>query len=574
VSAKLEITVGQFSDRGSKTENQDFYGVMQPRDRLRKTKGIAIAIADGISASERGREAAEACVAGFLADYFSTPESWTVQRSVQKIMTALNTWMYSQGRDHHDPRRGMVSTLSALVLKSTTAHLFHVGDTRVYRLRNGHFEQITEDHKTWISEEKSYLSRAMGADLRLEIDYRKLSLIERDVYFFTTDGVHEYLDGKEIVRLFEDHGQNLDKAAERIARAALAQQSPDNVTCQIVRIDHLPTQDADDVYQELTELPFPPALAPGMILDGYRIVRELHSSKRTQLYLAVDVDSGQQVALKTPSANYDDDPAYIERFILEEWIGRRIDNAHVVKVHPPSRQRRFLYHVSEYLDGVTLRQWLHEHPHRDLEQVRGILDQIVKGLRAFHRLEMLHQDLKPENIMIDRQGTVKLVDFGSAAIAGMNEITLPFERLQQLGTKNYCAPEYFRNDRGTMLSDLYSLGVIAYELLTGRLPYGELPEPWPSARAIAQLKYRRATDHDSRIPQWVDGALRKAVHLDPQQRYAALSEFLYDLRHPNQYLVQADHRALLERNPAAFWRGLAIVLLVINLMLCYWLINS
>jgi hypothetical protein len=466
----------------------------------------------------------------------------------------------------------MVSTLSALVLKSTTAHLFHVGDCRIYRQRSGEFEQVTTDHKTWISAEKNYLSRAMGADLRLEIDYRKLALAERDLYLLTTDGVHEYLDGKEMARLLSENGANLDKAAERIARAALAKQSPDNVTCQIVRVDHLPTQEADDVYHELTELPFPPELAPGMVIDGYRIVREIHASRRTQLYLAIDTATEDPVAIKTPSVNYEDDPVYIERFILEEWIGRRIDNPHVVQVYPPTRRRRFLYHVTEYLDGVSLRQWMREHPERDLEQVRGLLDQIAKGLRAFHRLEMLHQDLKPENIMIDRLGNVKLVDLGSTRVAGMSEITTPIEQLKVLGTKNYCAPEYVRNELGTNASDLYSLGVIAYELLTGELPYGELRTPWPTAKAFANLRYRPATDHDPGIPLWVDGALRKAVHLDPKQRYEALSEFLHDLRHPNPARVRADYRPLIERNPIAFWRGLAILLLLINLLLCYvWL---
>lgn len=572
MGSKLEVSTGQFSDQGRKPSNQDFYGAMLPLDRLLKTKGIALAIADGVSSSDRGGEAAAACVMGFLEDYFSTPESWSVQKSAQQVLTALNTWLYSQGQ--RGSGNGLVSTLSVLILKSTTAHLFHVGDSRIYYLHDQDLEQLTRDHRTYISGGKNYLSRAMGADLHLEIDYRKLAVSENDVFILTTDGVHEYHSGKEIARIVRENSVNLDKAAERIVQAALGNQSPDNATCQILRIDGLPSQEPEDVYQELTELPFPPELSAGMILDGYRIVREIHASKRTQIYLAIDAESGSRVALKMPSVNYEDDPAYIEHFILEEWIGRRIDNPHVVKVFPPTRRRRFLYHVTEFLEGSILRQWMRDHPSPDLETVRGLIEQIAKGLRAFHRLEMVHQDLKPENIVIDPLGNVKLVDFGSTRVAGFAEITTPIERLHLLGTKNYTAPEYFCNQPGTSASDVYSLGVIAYEMLTGRLPYGEMPANWPTAKSLTGLTYTPATDHNQAIPRWVDGALRKAVHPDPKQRYNELSEFLYDLRHPNQQLIKAGYRPLLERNPVAFWRGVSIILLLLNLLWLYLLAHQ
>jgi eukaryotic-like serine/threonine-protein kinase len=221
-----------------------------------------------------------------------------------------------------------------------------------------------------------------------------------------------------------------------------------------------------------------------------------------------------------------------------------------------------------------LRQWLRDHPKRELEEGRRIIEQIGKGLRAFHRLEMLHQDLKPENIMIDFSGHVKLVDFGSTRVGGIAEIATPIKRVDRLGTRNYCAPEYLRNQPGTMASDIYSLGVIAYELLTGHLPYGEMPREGANPKFLRRLRYTPARDHNPAIPGWVDGALLKAVRLDPKQRYAELSEFLHDLRYPNTQLIREDHRPLLERNPVAFWRGLAIILLVVNLILGYLLLHS
>lgn len=563
----MQITVGNFSNKGKKAENQDSLGVRLGEGPLLKTKGIAAAIADGVSSSEFGAEASSACVLGFLVDYFSTPESWSVKKSVEQICTALNGWLYRQGSTINNASRGRVSTLSAVVFKSSTAHIFHIGDSRVYRIREGNIEQLTVDHRTWISQEKSYLSRAMGADTHLQIDYRREALEEGDCYLLSTDGVHDFMTDKEMLATVLAGKKDFDKTTELLARNALNRGSSDNVSCQIVCIDSLPSPQADEVYKQLTELPFPPDLSEGMIIDGYRIIRELHASNRSQLYLATDNDTGLQIALKTPSVNYQDDPPYIEQFIMEEWVGKRIDNPHVLKVYEPTRRRRFLYQVSEYLQGPTLRQWIHDNPKPELEQARTLIEQIASGLQAFHRKEMLHQDIKPENIIIGEQGVLKIIDFGSTKIAGIAEIDTPIDRSNLLGTKNYSAPENFADQPGTTASDIYSLGVISYTLLTGgELPYGELPST-KNRINFNKLNYIPARDFNETLPNWLEACLRKSVSIDPKERYQELSEFLYDLRNPNKNLTYEDKRPLLERDPLLFWKGLSGILFLVILLL-------
>jgi serine/threonine protein kinase len=573
MTSHLKVTVGQFSDRGNKPTNQDYCGVQIPDDILCKTKGIAIAIADGISSSEHSKEASNACVTGFLADYFSTPETWSVKKSAQQVLSALNSWLYNQGRNERNKHKGHVSTLSALILKSTTGHIIHIGDSRIYQLREGKLKQLTTDHKTWVSKEKNYLSRAMGADTHLEIDYRRQTLEKGDTYILTTDGAHEHLSEEELSNIIQENRNNLGKAAEIIVRQAQTNGSPDNVTCQILEVKELPSQDPDDVYQQLTELPFPPELAEGMIIDGYRVIREVHASNRSQLYLVEDTETGLKFVLKTPSVNYDDDPAYIDRFIREEWIGRRIQNQHVVKVYEPIRRRRFLYLIMEFLEGSTLRQWMHDHPDPELDEVRLLVEQIAKGLQAFHRLEMLHQDLKPENIIIDQSGTVKLIDFGSTKVAGIAEISSPLEQTNLLGTKNYTAPEYARDQPGTNRSDIFSLAVIIYEMLSGKLPYGEMSSNWKTLDFKNSLVYTPLLDYKRSLPKWISATIRKAVHPDPEKRYGELSEFIYDLSHPNPELSVEDHRPLIERNPIKFWRGLCLILLGVIAFLSYLLMK-
>jgi len=273
--------------------------------------------------------------------------------------------------------------------------------------------------------------------------------------------------------------------------------------------------------------------------------------------------------LKTPSINYEDDPAYIEMFTREEWVGGLVSSPHVLKVLRPSRPRRALYYVTEYIEGQTLRQWMHDHPRPDLPAVRSIVEQIAKGLRAFHRKEIIHRDLKPENILIDRHNMVRIIDFGSVRIAGIEEISSPVERPALVGTMDYTAPEYLRGEAPTNRSDIYSLGVIAYEMLTGKLPYPS--QSFGSKRASGRQSYTPATTYNDSIPPWVDAVLEKAVRQSPIERYDALSAFIEDISRPNPAFEPRQVRPLLERNPVAFWRGLAIVLLLLNLVLLYWI---
>lgn len=569
----LNINAGQYSEKGIKPSNEDACGIRTPEGPLLTNKGIAVAIADGVSSAEAGREASEACIKGFLSDYFSTPESWTVKTSAQRVLGALNRWLYGQSQSCLGSGQGMLTTFSAIVIKSTTAHLFHVGDTRIYRLRGDEMKCLTRDHQTWASSEKAFLSRAMGADLAVDIDYRSLAVELGDVYMLTTDGVHEYINDKMLIQLWQGSRTQPERAARNIVTRALENGSHDNLTCQIFEVESLPDQNEAEFYQHLTELPFPPPLESGQSIDGYKILRELHASNRTQIYLALankgGSNSNEKVILKTPSVNFQDDAEYIDGFLHEEWAGKRISNPHVLKVLEPKRQRRFLYYVSEYIEGQTLEQWINDHPQADIADVRPLIEQIVAGVRAFHRQEMVHQDLKPGNIMIDTHGTIKIVDFGSTKIAGIQEINTPIERGTLLGTYDYAAPEYFEGHPGSNRSDLFSIGVIAYEMLTGKLPYGK---PL-SKRALKQVRYIPASQVNSTIPAWVDAALEKAVQLNPVLRYEHMSELVTDLAKPNSQLIKKE-QPLLERNPLGFWRGLAIGLLILNLILLYLIFNA
>ncbi|MBP1150501.1 bifunctional protein-serine/threonine kinase/phosphatase [Methylocaldum sp. RMAD-M] len=576
MSSQLRISVGQYSDKGRKETNQDFHGVCIPKEPQLSSKGIAIALADGISSSDVSQIASEAAVRSFLEDYFCTSDAWSVRKSAQRVLIATNSWLHSQTQQsqyRYDKDRGYVCTFSGMVIKSTTAHIFHVGDTRIYRLHDDALEQLTNDHRFWVSQDKSYLGRALGVNPQLEIDYRALPVEEGDIFLFATDGVYEYASPRFIINAIREHEDDLDTAAKAIVDAAYQQGSPDNLTAQVVKIENLPKQNPDELYQQLTELPFPPILEARMVFDGYKIVREVHASSRSHVYLAVDNETGTPVIIKTPSIDLRGDPAYLERFLMEEWIARRINSAYVLKPCAQTRKRNYLYIVTEFIDGQTLTQWMIDNPRPDLETVRGIVEQIAKGLRAFHRLEMLHQDLRPDNIMIDRTGTVKIIDFGSTKVAGLMEITTAIERSHLLGTAQYTAPEYFLGESGTTYSDMFSLGVIAYQMLSGKLPYGAEVSKARTRAAQKKLAYHSVLDDDREIPASIDDVLRKAVHPNPYQRYGELSEFIYDLRHPNQAFLNKTRPPLIERNPVVFWKSVSFILAITVVALLFKLTN-
>jgi len=448
------------------------------------------------------------------------------------------------------------------VLKSTTAHLFHAGDARIYRLRAGTLEQLTQDHRLWVSQEQSYLSRALGVTPNLEIDYQFTRLDAGDIFLLATDGVHQFAGERFMINAVSDHAADLDAAARAIAAEALERGSPDNLTVLVARVDALPDREVSEVLQQKTELPPPPPLAPRMQLDGYGIVRELHASARSHVFLATDKETGEAVVIKTLATEMREDPAHLERFLMEDWVAQRISNAHVMRAAGRGRKRSYLYTVAEFVDGQTLHQWIIDNPKPPLETVRRIVEQIANGLLAFHRLDMLHQDLRPQNVMIDRTGTAKIIDFGSTRVAGISEIASPLSQGEMLGTVQYMAPEYYLGEGGDERSDLYSLGVIAYQLLSGRLPYGADVARARTRAAQRQLRYQSVLADDREIPAWIDAVLRKAVHPDPGRRYTELSEFVHDLRYPNASYLSRTRAPLLERNPVAFWRGLALILAV------------
>lgn len=565
MSQKLDVNFGGYSIAGLKSQNQDSFAASNPTGNEREYKGVAAAIADGVSSCEDSHIASQTAVTSFISDYLSTSPSWSVSTSASRVLTSLNRWLFQENQSRQGHLSSMLTTFSSVVIKSSTLYCFHVGDSRVYLMSNNSLEQLSTDH-VLNGGSREYLSRALGADSHLEVDFFKRLLTEGDRILMTTDGVHGFLSSNQLKSIMLSEHDSLEAKAKAIVDAALEAGSDDNLTALILDVKQLGLETLDETQQRLTRLPIPPVLAVGNKIDGYEVQKVIFSGTRSHMYLVRDNESEKKHVLKAPSENFTEDLVYLDGFIREEWVGQTIDHINVMKTFRSPRPKLFMYYLGEYIEGTDLRQWMHDNPDPSLDIVRQLTKQIIAGLRAFQRKDMIHQDLKPENIMLATDGTIKILDFGTVLVAGSNEIISPLDKSIPQGSVNYIAPEYLMGEAGNSLSDLFSLAVIVYEMLTGKLPYKERSPKAAQLKYYADLDYIPSIQHRKDLPLWVEGCLRKALQPNPSHRYGAFSEFLQDLTVPNRSL-EASIRAkpLMERNPTLFWQSCCALLVLLNI---------
>ena len=567
----LKVSIGQYSTAGVKQQNQDFHGVYLPEGHVLKQKGIACVIADGIGSSNVSHLAAETAVGSFLSDYYSTSDAWSTQTSAERVIRATNSWLYAQtqqSQGRFDKDRGYVCTLSALILKQQQAHVFHVGDSRIYRIRDHEIELLTHDHRVWLSSKEHYLSRALGADYRIEIDYRNIELKEKDIFLLMTDGVYEFVTDQQLLDLTLIDA-DLNQLAKAFVEKALEQGSDDNLSFQVIRVEQLPELNQFHIQQDYV---FPQQLSKGEVFEGYVIDKILHQNHRSCLYLAHDTQQ-QPLVIKTLGVDLQQDKNAVEQFQLEDWVSKRLKHDNLMQCYPHNTEKKYLFQCYEYLQGETLAQWLHrqEKP-LNLDEILPILQQTALALNAMHRLEMLHQDIRPKNIIVlntESAMKIKLIDYGSTAVRGLVEIN-PKNANRPLGTLAFMAPEYFIDHSPSVHSDQFSLAVMAYYLFTKQLPYGTDLARCNSLKQLKKVQYYSIRKYRPDLPIWLDKILGQALSIEPIHRFEALSELIHNLTHPSKELLNSKPPAIIERDPLRFWQMSCAVLGLLLLLSIAW----
>ena len=560
----LTVAIGYSSLTGPRERNEDFCGVATPEGQDLENKGIIAAVADGIGGHKGGREASEYTVRGLLSDYFATPDTWGVPRAIETVTTALNRWVIAEGSRNAE-LSGMATTLSVLVLRGRRFYTAHIGDSRIYRLSEGRLQQMTVDHLWEHPELNNVLSRAIGLDPRVLLDFADGELVLNDRFLLVSDGVWGVLPDALMAEVLLDHPEP-QAAAAALSSLALAHGGHDNASAVVVDVLALPPANLRDSLESAASLPLPHRLKVGHELDGLIVEAVLHDSRETLLYRVRNPRNGQLLVLKTLQPAMEGDVGATAALLMEEWRAKRVVSPFFPQV-VPAEQRSCLYYLMTWHAGATLQARLDAGQHFPAGEVVRLGIALLRAIGTLHRLDIVHRDIKTDNIHLGQDGVLRLLDLGVAVSLAERKADDP---IGQAGTPSYMAPELFDSPEPQPGHDLYAAGVTLYHLLTRKYPYGEI-EPFQTPKFAEPI---RPTRWRPEIPGWLENILLKAVAKEAKDRFETAEEFVLALeRGANRPLAAPSRQPLAQRNPLQFWKGVAAISLVINLILLLMLLR-
>ena len=519
--AGVRASVGFCSEKGPRKQNEDFAAAVIGAELPEPRREVVAAIADGVGGAKGGRVAAELAVRGFLDGFWDLPETMEVRRAGARVVSALNKWINAMGRE--DPElKGMACTFTALVLRGRVAHLLHIGDTRAYRLRRDRLTCLTADHAREGGPGQSrVLTRALGAEAEVRLDYAAQPVALHDRFLLCSDGVHGFLTDESLAALLRERSAP-DDTARALVAAALDSGSADNCTAMVLDVVHLPTAASADVGGAIMQLPLIPTPVSGETIDGFALKALISDGRYSRLFGALDEVEGGEVALKFPKPQVAAVATHHAAFVREAWVGAHVHSpwvAHVLEL-PPGRQT-CLYTAMPLYQGELLEERLTRRPSLGLEEGRAIGIGLARGLSALHRAGIIHRDIKPDNVILEGGGSLKLVDLGVVRVPGWED----FPPADIPGTRAYMAPEMFEGEAGNEATDIYALGVTMFRAFTGEFPYGNADAVSPPRRA--RPKDLAALRPD--LPAWLGAVLGRAIAVEPAERFRDAMEFAAEM---------------------------------------------
>ena len=572
----LKFEIGQSSLTGPRERNEDYIGVVTPENEQLSVKGALIAVADGVSGNAGGGEASEMTVRTVTTDYYATPDTWEPHTALDKVMTAANRWLISQANANRD-LAGMATTLSLIILRGRRYYLAHVGDTRIYLLRNGMLKQLTIDHVWDRPDMRHVLKRAVGLDAHLAVDFAEGALQVGDVFALMSDGAWETL-GEKAIQQGLSKFNSPQMVAEHLTKTALDQQSTDNSTAVIIKITELGADSLSERIAGGKHLALPPKLGVGEFIDDFEVLEILHESRASLLYKVRKTDTKQLFVLKTLQPLLATDMESCNGLLNEEWLGKRVVSQYVPQVLPLSLEKRSkLYFVMSWHEGATLQQRIDSGHYFTAAGTAKIGIDMLRGIGALHRLNIIHRDIKPANIHQASDQRLRLLDLGVALSASNtdNELlqnsAIQNPALQNPGTPSYMAPELFDGATANPQTDIYAAGVTLYHLLTRKYPYGEI-EPFQHPKFNDPTPLTR---YRPDIPYWLENIVLKAVARDADKRFETAEEMLHALEVGELKPLLAPARTpLIARARLVKWQWIAIFAIIINILLVYLLVVS
>ena len=520
-----------------RANNEDSTAFFQP-DSLddRRTRGIVAILADGVGGEERGEIASRLAVDASLQAFREAAPETAPAKLLGRMFSAANLAVYDAA--HHGPHKGkggMSTTLAVSIFRHDEVAVAHVGDSRVYHLRGETLTRLTTDHsyvslevklglvsehQAMTSRLRSVLTRSVGHDPICRVTYGSQSLSQGDLIIQCTDGLYASVIDDEIRDIVSHHAPA--EACDRLIALAERRGADDNISVQIIAVkgvEMVNYQRGTPIYYPVPDLaPAGNDIAPGQVLDDrYEVSETISRSGMASIFKATDRTSGQTVALKVPHMQFESDIGSYQRFEREEAIGLSLDHSSVLKILPGPEHKSRPYLVMEFLEGQTLAEVLGALRPLPEKDAVGIASRICEGLEYLHAHRVIHRDLKPQNIMLCADGSVRLMDFGIAKAERARRLTwVGFS--PTLGTPDYMAPEQVKGRRGDERTDIYSLGAILYEMTTGSAPFeGESPYVIMNARLSGDpVAPRKLNAHLTPV---IEEIILHALAREPDQRY-------------------------------------------------------
>lgn len=554
----LEVAAGFATDPGPRADNQDFGGVHIGSPTEQRLHGVVAVIADGVSGSKGGRIASELAARSFIDGYLSANPLEGIAAAGVSSLRGFNRWLHARGKS--DPAMtGAATTFTALVLRGREAVALHVGDSRAWHYRDGVLTRLTEDHTLSRQGLNHVLYRAVGIEQDVKLDVRAQPLKPHDRLLLTSDGVHGVLDEFAMGRLL-NRRRSPDADAKAIVDAAIQAGARDNATAVLIDVVRVAAIDRDALGAEAEGLPILDTPKPGDNVDGYRLGRLLSDGKYTRIFLGQDGTDPTPLVIKFPKPTLLSEQGARASFLRESFIGRRIDSPHVGKTLSvePGRQSR-LYIVQPYYEGQTLHARLAEEGGFPIQSGVATAIALARGVEALHRRRITHRDIKPDNVILEKSGGVKLIDLGVARLPGMAGFGAEeFSEAEAPGTPGFMAPEMYAGEAGDAATDQFALGVTLYRLFTGtHYPFGEV-------EAGARPRFDRPTRptfHRADMPAWLEVAIMRALAVDPTDRFADVQELITVLESGSAIAAPViEPPSLIERYPVRFWQGVSAIL--------------
>lgn len=517
--------------------------------------GITVAaVADGLGSAREGRVAALRAVAALKQNFPARPHNWTAGRACEEIIRHLNRRLWQEGMARFESPE-LACTIAVAALAGDRLFAINAGDSRIYLWRNGRLGQISTDHRESDPQQRHVLTRALGLAEEMIPTLLEMPLQAGDVVLLCTDGVTDVLDDTELTQLLAAGTAAVGIVGEANRRATEA--TRDDATAVTARVQE--TGSVRGTHGQTLQVPA--TLKAGDVIDGFTLRRSFRNSDR--IWLAAR--EGNSYVLKFPAAAAAHDDAALAAFIREVWHATQLQSDFFPSAFVPEGARARFY-AQEYVHAPTLKKFLADHGPLAPAQVAELGRFLLRAEQFLLGHGFVHGDLKPENILALREeGGVKfkLIDLGSVA-----EV---FSQQGRAGTPSYLAPERFTGAAMTERTEIFAIGTVLYESLTGRLPYGEI-EPFQSPvftppRAVTALNHN--------VPPWLDALVMRATVADPECRQQNYSEMLFELENPAE--VRPFFRAgtpWLERNPLLFYKIGFFLLLALSLVLGGLLMSS